>query len=367
MCIRDSCVTAVLSSPSFVFRKEEAPTRDGTPVGPFELATRLGYFLWSSTPDDVLLDLAAQGKLQDPKVLAAQVDRMLGSSKSRSLATDFAMQWLQLRKLETLSPDPRLFPDFNPELREDMASEARQFFLDALYNDSSVLVFLDADYTFLNERLAKVYGVSGVTGDSFRRVKWPDKTRGGLTGMAGVLATTSNPNRTSPVKRGKWVLEQILGTPPPPPPPGAGSLPEDVVLKPTMTMKERLEAHRGKPECATCHRAMDAMGFSLENFDPIGRWRTMDGDFPIDPVTELPDGSILDGPPALRKLLVSRKKDFVRSFAERLLTFATGRAMRPQDSCHLDTIVKTVEKDGYRFKSLIKAVVTSDPFTKKSK
>lgn len=364
--IRD-CVTAVLCSPHFLFRKEEAPVVTGEAVAPFEAASRLSFFLWSSAPDDRLLDLAAQGKLQDPKTVAEQVDRMLLSSKSQSLAEDFAMQWLQLRKLEGISPDPRLFPGFSPELREDMAEEAKAFFLDALANDASVLVFLDSDYGFLNERLAKVYGVSGISGAKFRKVKWTDPARGGLTGMAGVLATTSNPNRTSPVKRGKWVLEQILGTPPPPPPPGAGSLPEDVVLKPTMTMKERLEAHRKKPDCATCHRAMDAMGFSLENFDPIGQWRTKDGDFDIDPVTVLPDGSKLDGPRSLRKHLLSRKKDFVRSLAERLLTFATGRAMRPEDGCHLDTIVKAAEKDGYKFRSLIKAVVASDPFSKKSK
>jgi hypothetical protein len=292
---------------------------------------------------------------------------MLQSSKAKSLGTDFAMQWLQLRKLDDASPDPRLFPDFSAELRQDMAAEAQKFFLDALFNNASVLVFLDSDYTFLNERLAKVYGVEGVVGQEFRKFKWPDKSRGGLTGMAAVLATTSNPNRTSPVKRGKWVLEQLLGTPPPPPPPGAGSLPEDIELKPTMTMKERLELHRKKPECATCHRAMDAMGFSLENFDPIGRWRTRDGDFPVDPVTQLPDGTKLDGPQSLRKLLLSRKKDFVRCLAERLLTYATGRAMRPQDDCHIQTILEAAEKDDYRFRSLIQAVVASDPFLKKSK
>ncbi|MBS1721534.1 MAG: DUF1592 domain-containing protein [Armatimonadetes bacterium] len=362
------CVVAVLCSPKFLFLAEPQPTtaKVNEPLGAYEAASRLSYFLWGTMPDDALLKDAATGHLLDPKVLGDQVERMLQSSRARNLATDFASQWLTLRKLETASPAPMLFPEFNDDLRADMLMEVQSKFMDVLNNDQSILEFLDSKTTFVNERLAKVYGIPGVAGDHFRRVELQDKNRGGLVAMAGVLTVTSNPNRTSPVKRGKWILEQILGTPPPPPPPGAGSLPEDQAIKPTMTMKERLAVHRKKPECATCHTTMDAMGFSLENFDPVGRWREKDGDFPIDAEAELPTGVKVKGAAGLKKALLASKRDFVRCLAEKLLTYATGRSMRPQDSCHIDKIVATTEKQGFKFHALIQAVVHSDPFLKRT-
>lgn len=359
--IRD-CVAAVLTSPHFLFR-EESTDKNGL-LGGYEIASRLSYFLWGSMPDSILVDLASQGKLNDPQTLDAQVERMLQFAKSRNLGEDFAVQWLQLRKLENVSPDPTLFPLFDNNLRADMLAEAQNTFLEVVRSDSSVLSLLDSDSVFVNERLAGLYGLSGVTGPQFRKVK--SKERGGLLTMAGVLTVTSNPNRTSPVKRGKWVLENILGAPPPPPMPNVGILIDDTAIKPTLPMKERLAIHRKKPECATCHTTMDSIGFSLENYSPIGSWRTKDGDFPIDAKSTLPDGKQLDGIDGLRKFVLARKKDFVRCLAEKLLVYATGRGLRPQDACHITTIVEKTEKSGYKMHALIKAVVQSDPFRKKS-
>lgn len=356
------CIAATLTSPNFLFREESKPVKGG--LGSNDIASRLSYFLWASTPDDTLLQLAGQDKLTDPKVVDAQVTRMLASPKAKSLGADFAIQWLQLRKLETVSPDPTLFPEFNDDLRHDMVREAELNFNDVLQTNRSVLDLVDSKSTFLNERLAKLYGFSGVTGDTFRKVEFKDLSRGGLLGMAAVLTVTSNPNRTSPVKRGKWVLENLLGSAPPPPMPDVGILIDDTAIIPTLPMKERLQMHRKKPECSTCHLSMDAMGFSLENFDPIGRWRTKDGDFTVDSTSTLPDGKQITGSADLRKLILERKKDFVRCLAEKLLTYAIGRGLRPQDACHVTTIVQATEKDGFKMQALIKAVVMSDPFRK---
>lgn len=356
------CVTAILTSPNFLFREESV---DGQGLlGGYEMANRLSYFLWGSMPDAELFQQASSGKLNSPKALEAQVARMLQLSKIRNLADNFAVQWLQLRKLDNVSPDPSLFPEFSDALRRDMSAEAQAAFMDVVNSDRSVLDLLASDSVYVNERLAQLYGIPGITGEQLRKVS--SKERGGLLTMAGILTVTSNPNRTSPVKRGKWVLENILGAPPPPPMPNVGILIDDTAIKPTLPMKERLALHRKKPECATCHTTMDSIGFSLENYNPIGAWRTKDGDFAIDAQSTLPDGKKLKGQAGLRSFVLARKKDFVRCLAEKMLVFATGRGLRPQDSCHLTTIVNKVEKSGYKMHALIQAVVASEPFRKKS-
>ncbi len=357
------CVAATLASPNFLFRVE--PT-EGAALDGYELATRLSYFLWGSMPDSQLFSDAASGKLADPGVLAAEVDRMLQSAKGRSLAEDFAEQAFQLRKIEVASPDPRLYATFDASLRNDMLHEVDSLFMDVVNEDKSVLTLIDTDTSFLNHRLADFYGIPNVVGDQFRAVKMPDRRRGGLLGTAAFLIVTSNPNRTSPVKRGKWILENILGTPPPPPPPNVPILMDDQAIKPSLPIKERMAQHRKDPQCATCHAPMDGLGFALENYDPVGRWRTSDGQFPVDATGELPGGQKVDGPVDLKRILLDRKDDFVRSLAEKMLTYATGRGLRPQDTCHVDAILKTVKKDGYRMRTLIKAVVLSDPFRKRS-
>lgn len=360
-----TCLQAVLTSPHFLFRVEAPPgTKGDRPLSDGEIATRLSYFLWGTMPDAELSKAVQDKKLRDPKSLAAQVERMLSDSKAKNLGDDFAVQWLQLRKIENSSPDPRLFPEFNDGLRADMLREVEALFMDAVTQNRSVLSLVQTDRVFVNGRLAKLYGIQGVTGDQIREVKATDSTRGGLFGTAAFLTVSSNPNRTSPVKRGKWILEQILGTPPPSPPPDVGILPQDQAIKPTLPMKERLAQHRRDPSCANCHRAMDAMGFSLEKYDAIGRIRSKDGDLDIDSKGELPDGTVVDGIKDLQKLVLSRKRDFVRCLAEKLLTYAVGRGMRPEDGCHLDKIVKTTEASGFKMHSLIVAVVQSDPFCK---
>jgi len=363
------CVTAVMVSPHFLFRVE----LDGTPVagteavsvGGYELASRLSYFLWSSMPDAELFGLAGQGKLKDPKVLEAQVERMLKDPKARALADSFASQWLQLRKLETLSPDPKLFAGYSEQLKQDMILETKRFFLSIVMEDRSILDFIDADYTFVNAALARHYGLPAPQTGGFQRVSLAGTERGGLLTQASVLTVTSNPNRTSPVKRGKWVLEEMLGAPPPPPPPDVGVLPDDAVAITEKSIRERLEHHRRNPACATCHRSMDAIGFSMENFDAVGAWRTQDGRFPVDNRGELPDGTVFEGTKELKALLMKRKDDFTRCLAEKMLVYATGRGLRTADNCHVDEIVSTTQKEGYRMKSLIRAIVMSDAFRKR--
>lgn len=363
------CVTAVMVSPHFLFRVE----LDGTPaagteavsVGGYELASRLSYFLWSSMPDAELFGLAGQGKLEDPKVLEAQVERMLKDPKARALADSFASQWLQLRKLETLSPDPKLFAGYSEQLKQDMILETKRFFLSIVMEDRSILDFIDADYTFVNAALARHYGLPAPQTGGFQRVSLVGTERGGLLTQASVLTVTSNPNRTSPVKRGKWVLEEMLGAPPPPPPPDVGVLPDDAVAITEKSIRERLKHHRRNPACATCHRSMDAIGFSMENFDAVGAWRTQDGRFPVDNRGELPDGTVFEGTKELKALLMKRKDDFTRCLAEKMLVYATGRGLRTADNCHVDEIVSTTQKEGYRMKSLIRAIVMSDAFRKR--
>jgi hypothetical protein len=359
---------AVLVSPHFLFRVEVDP-KDGKkerPVNNYELASRLSYFLWSSMPDARLMQLAGQGKLQKPETLRAEVKRMLKDPKAHALADNFAEQWLQLRKIHTFTPNPNQFPMWNDDLRQAMVTETKKFFQAMIDEDRNIVDFLDGKFTYVNEPLAKLYGLKGVTGEEFRRVSLEGTHRGGVLTQASVLSITSNPTRTSPVKRGKWVLEQILGTPPPPPPPGVGDL-EDTEGKVIdgKTLRKRLEQHRSKPDCASCHQRMDPIGFGMENFDPIGRWRTKEDSTAIDNSGTLPDGRSFKGPNQLKKILIQDQKQFVHTLADRLLTYGLGRGLQTSDKCSVDTIVEQVGKQDNRFSALIVAVVESDPFRKR--
>jgi hypothetical protein len=356
---------AVLVSPHFLYRIEEDPKDPNTvrTINDFEFATRLSYFLWSSMPDEELFALAGKGELRKPGVLDAQVRRMLKDPKARALSENFAGQWLQLRNLSTLSPDKGYFPAWDDQLRDAMVREAEAFFEYVVRNDRSVLEFLDADYTFVNERLARHYGIPGVTGSEFQRVKLPDNRRGGVVTMASTMTLTSNPTRTSPVKRGKWILENVLGTPPPPPAPDVPELPPTGELK--GTLRQQMEQHRADPKCAVCHAKLDPLGFGLENFDAIGAWRTQDNKLAIDASGELPGGVKFNGPAELRKVLVGKADQFRSCFAEKLLTFGLGRGLEYYDKCAVDDIVRAAKADGDKFSALVLAVVKSDPFQKR--
>lgn len=365
-------VQAALISPSFLFRVElDPPTapKPGKPIvrvlNDFEIASRLSYFLWSSMPDEALFALAETGRLREPQVLQQQLARMLKDPKAKALTDNFADQWLNLRKLDAATPDSDLFPDWSDTLRQDMKAETHAFFGSVVREDRSVIEFLNAPYTFVNERLARFYGMPGISGSEFRKVALTDGKRGGILTQAALLTLTSNPNRTSPVKRGKWVLENLLGEPPPPPPPGIAPLPGDKDKVPTMTVKERLRLHRQNPDCAVCHVKMDAIGFGLENFDAVGKWRTKDGPFPVDSSENMGDGTLIAGPEGLRGYLMKRKDDFVRTLADRLLTYALGRGMEPSDKPAIDRIVAQAAKGGYRFSAVVSAVAASDPFLKR--
>jgi mono/diheme cytochrome c family protein len=353
----------ILVSPHFLFRIELDPPRakPGTayPISDYELASRLSYFLWSTMPDDELFRLAGQGKLRQN--LDSQVARMLQDPKSSAFVQNFAGQWLTLRNLPSLAPDAKLFPTFDEDLRAAMGRETELFFEAILREDRSILDFLDADFTFVNERLAKHYGIPGIHGKDFQRVKVP-AGRGGVLTQASILTLTSNPTRTSPVKRGKWVLEQILGTPPPPPPPDAGELKEDEKAQLTGSLRQRMEQHRAKASCAGCHNRMDPLGFAFENFDAIGAWRMRDGPFTIDPSGVLPDGQSFKGPTELRTILRGKKDLFARCLTEKILTYALGRGLEYYDRCAVDQIVGALASHDHRFSSLIGEVVKSEPF-----
>lgn len=355
---------AVLVSPHFLFRVERDPEgiKPQTPyrINEFELASRLSYFLWSSMPDDELFYHAQQGTLR--KNLEAQVRRMLKDGKSWALVENFAGQWLQLRNLKSLQPDPARFPNFNEELRAAMQRETELFFEAILREDRSLLDFLDADFTFVNERLANHYGIPNVQGSEFRRVKLTGVPRGGLLTQASILTLTSNPTRTSPVKRGKWILETLLGTPPPPPAPDAGLLPDDKNQKLTGTLRQRMEQHRSKPLCASCHQKMDPLGFGFENFDAIGAWRDKDGGEPIDASGELPGGQKFQGPQELKAILRSQREQFTRCLTEKLLTYALGRGTDFTDRPVIDKITRAVAAKDYKFSSLVFEIVKSDAF-----
>jgi hypothetical protein len=358
-------VAAILSSPHFIFRVEQDPDpqdEDGIrELSGYELASRLSYFLWSSMPDQRLFELAESGELKNHEVLTAEARRMLADPKSISLVDNFAGQWLQLRDVSRMTPDPELFPDFDGELQMAMRRETEIFFETMIREDRSVLEFLDADFTFVNERLARHYGISEVTGDQFQRVRLADGRRGILT-HASILMLTSNPTRTSPVKRGKWILENMLAEPPPPPPADVPVLEEG--NETLGTLREQMEQHRANESCAVCHITMDALGFGLENFDATGAWREMDGKAAIDASGELPGGRKFDGAADLMKILVDEKKDqFCKCLSGKLLTYAVGRGLGSYDRCTVKDCVTAMQKNDFRFSSLVTAIVTSDPFT----
>ncbi len=361
-----SALQAILVSPSFLFKVEEpAPLVAGQfpLLSDFELATRLSYFLWSSMPDQELLGIAAKKQLRDPAILKQQVERMIKHKNANALVTNFAGQWLTLRKLDALAPNANMFGEWNDEIRDLARRETYMFFAHILREDKSILRLLDADYSFMNNRLAKFYGIPGVEGDEFRMVSTKGRKRMGLLTHASILAVTSNPTRTSPVKRGKWVLENLLGTPPPPAPAG---VPELDKAELTGTLRQRMEQHRADAACASCHKLMDPIGLALENYDAIGRWRTMDYGQPIDPSGELPGGEKVSGPGDLIRNLGSKNADkFVRCLTEKLLVYGLGRGLEYYDRCAIDKIVAKISKDDYKFSSLLFEIVTSDPFQRK--
>ena len=357
----------ILVGPEFLFRIEADPENVAPdiayPISDLELASRLSFFLWSSIPDDQLLDLAEGGKLKDPVVLEQEVRRFLEDSRSRTLVTNFAAQWLQLRNLRAINPDQEVFPYFEENLREAFRLETELFFESLLREDRSVLELLSANYTFLNERLARHYGIPDIYGSHFRRVELETEERRGLLGKGSILAVTSYANRTSPVLRGKWVLENILGTPPPPPPPNVPELMESDQDGTALSMREAMEQHRVNPACASCHKLMDPLGFALENFDGIGTWRTTDSDTPIDPSGVLPDGTPFRGPAELQRVLLeSKSAEFVATATERLLTYALGRGVEAHDAPAVRSIIREAAPNNYRWSSLILAIVKSTPF-----
>jgi Protein of unknown function (DUF1592)/Protein of unknown function (DUF1588)/Protein of unknown function (DUF1585)/Protein of unknown function (DUF1587)/Protein of unknown function (DUF1595) len=356
---------AMLTSPHFLFRVERDPRPNGKGeisllISNFELASRLSYFLWSTMPDEELLKQAKDGTLR--KNLEAQVKRMMKDPRAHALVENFAGQWLQLRNLKNASPDPARYPAFDESLRAAMQKETELFFQAILKEDRSVLDFLDADFTFVNERLARHYGIPGVKGEAFQRVKLTGGRRGGVLTQASVLTVTSNPTRTSPVKRGKWILENILGTPPPPPPANVPELSEDKKIVEAASLRKRMEQHRANPNCATCHERMDPLGFGFENFDAVGAWRDRDGNFPIDPSGVLPGGQSFKGPAELKAILTSRRDEFSRCLIEKMLTYAVGRGMEAFDKCTIDKIAESLARNNYRFSALVIEIVKSDPF-----
>jgi len=362
----EMALSALLVNPQFLFRIE----RDSTSTPPeaayrisgVELASRLSFFLWSSAPDDELLDLAIRGDLRRPEVLEAQVRRMLADDRSRSLVSNFAGQWLYLRNLDAAIPDMRLFPDFDDNLRQSFRQETELFFESILREDRSVLDLLKSDYTFLNERLARHYGIPHVSGSRFRRVALDETShRGGLLGQGSILTVTSYATRTSPVIRGHWVLQSLVGDPPPPPPADVPAL-KDNTVNSLLSIRDRLQQHRADAACAGCHQQMDPVGFSLENYDAVGRWRQADAGQPIDATGGLDAADEFTGVSGLEQALLQRPELFVRTLTEKLLTFGLGRGIEYYDAPAVRQIVRDARKDNYRFSRLILGIVSSTPF-----
>ena len=360
---------AVLVSPKFVFRVERDPAgvTAGSPyrVSDVDLASRLSFFLWSSIPDEELLDLATKGQLSKPAVLDAQVGRMLADPRSQALVDNFAGQWLHIRNLRNTTPDKNDFPDFDDNLRQAFERELELFVGSVITEDRSVLDLMTADYTFVNERLAKHYHIPNVYGPDFRRVSLKQDARRGLLGKGGVLTLTSHADRTSPVVRGKWILDNLLGTPPPPAPAVVPPFPEEVPGVPS-TVRGRMEQHRSNPACAGCHKVMDPLGLALENFDAVGAWRTRESGIAIDASGELTDGTKIDGVPALRDALVRRPDVLVGTMTEKLMTYGLGRTLEYQDMPAVRAIVRSSARDNYRFSSLVRGIVSSTPFQMRS-
>ncbi len=378
-----AAIEAILVSPAFLFRTEPAvapnpsvrpataarpaarsaaPTEPAPqPVTPIELASRLSYFLWSSVPDEELLRAAENGSLRQPAVLIAQTRRMLADEKSKRLAENFGGQWLETRRLESVKPDAQRFPQFDDYLRFSMRRESELFFDNLIREDRPILDFLNAKYAFLNERMARFYGIRDITGSEFRKVDLTDTPRSGVLTQAAVLTVSSYPSRTSPVLRGKWILSNLLNTPPAPPPPGVPNLDEAATGK-FLSLRSQMEAHRTNPVCAGCHGVMDPLGFGLENFSAIGEWRVRDGAFPIDASGKLPDGRVFDGPAGLSSILAAKPEEFARCFTEKLLIYALGRGLESSDRAAVDGIVARAAHDGYRFGTIVNEIVASAPF-----
>ncbi|MEK0426244.1 MAG: hypothetical protein RJB11_2335 [Planctomycetota bacterium] len=374
---------AVLCSPKFLFRVELDDQPANTQLrklDPFAVASRLSYFLWSSMPDDALLDSAENGTLEQE--LPTHIARMLADPRSSALVQSFSTQWLQIQRLESFAVDTQMFPSFNAKLKSAMLRETELFFESILKENRSVLELIDSDYTFLNEPLAKHYGISDtvgnwigqsaskpdgkpIQGESFQRVSLQDRNRGGLITQASVLAVTSNPTRTSPVKRGRWILEQFLGAPPPPPPPNVPELPSKAEDVSTASLRKRMEVHRQNPACANCHAKMDPIGFALENYDAVGAFRTKDGSFDIDASGEFADGSKFAGPGDLKAILLAKREDFIRCLTEKMLTYALGRGIEYYDRPTIEKIVGAMPGQEYKIQSLIREIVLSEPFLKR--
>ena len=363
----EKALAAMLTSPDFLFRLEQDPPGAARGavyrISDFDLASRLSFFLWSSIPDDDLLALAEKGKLREPSVLERQVRRMLGDSRSEALVSNFAGQWLQLRNLATVKPDPQAFPEFDESLRRAFRQETEMLFASVLREDRSVLDLLGANYTFLNQRLAEHYGIPEIYGSQFRRVTLADSNRGGLLGQGSILTVTSYPNRTSVVQRGRWVLDNLLGAPPPPPPADVPELKPHAENGRPLTMREQMEQHRANAVCAACHAKMDPIGFALENYDAVGKWQTRDAGSPIDASGRLPDGTRFEGPAGLKQLLLTRyRDDFVATVTEKLLTYALGRGLEHYDEPAVRSILRQSAAGDFRLSALINGIVSSTPF-----
>lgn len=365
---------SILVSPKFLFRVEREPEghKAGTPypVSDFDLASRLSFFLWSSLPDDELIELAEAGRLSDPTVLEQQATRMLADPRSHAFIENFGGQWLYLRNLRTAAPDPTLFPDFDDNLRNAFRHETELFFADQLQSDNSVLDMLRADYTFVNQRLATHYDIPNVYGNHFRRITYADDRRAGLLGQGSLLTVTSYPHRTSPVVRGKWLLENLLGAPPPPPPPDVPGFPERGEDNETATVRERLEQHRANPVCAACHAPMDPLGFALENFNAVGQWRTMDdqaNNAPIESSGVLPNGTEFASIAEFRDALLSEPwaGQYVANLVSKMLTYALGRGVEYYDKPAVRAIMSDAEASDYRWSSIVAGVIKSAPFRMK--
>jgi mono/diheme cytochrome c family protein len=376
----EQALRLVLASPKFLFRVETPPAAPGSVSGStsgsaqpggvarvsdLELASRLSFFLWSSIPDEELLKVAGQGRLDKPAVLQAQVERMLKDPRSRALVDNFAAQWLRLRNLRSVTPIARDFPNFDNELREAFRIETELFFESIIRDDRSVVDLLNADYTYVNERLARHYGIPNVYGSHFRRVTVQQEARRGLLGHGSILTVTSYPNRTSPVLRGKWVLENILGTPPPAPPADVPDLEDNHPGEQAQSLRARLEAHRRSPNCASCHRVMDPLGFALENFDGLGQWREKEPGGAIDPRGQLADGTPIDGPVALRKAVLERREMFVRTLTEKLMTYGLGRGLELDDRPLVREVARHAAARDYRWSAIVLGIVRSAPFQMK--
>jgi hypothetical protein len=357
----------VLVDPEFLFRIEREPA-GGAAAGAYRLsdvetASRLSFFLWSTVPDDELLEVAARGKLKDPATLEHQVRRMLADRRSIALVSNFAAQWLYLRNMRAVAPDALQFPEFDDDLRDAFEKETELFLDSQLREDKSVIDLLTANYSYLNERLARHYRVPNVYGSHFRRVTFDNPARGGLLGQGSILTVTSYATRTSPVLRGKWLLDNVLGAPPPPPPPDVPALTDNDAARNSLSVRERMEQHRKNPVCASCHARMDPLGFALENFDAIGKWRdNEDNGQAIDPSGTMADGSTFRGPLELRRVLLEKREQFAMTIVEKLLTYSLGRGLEFSDQPTIRAIMRAAREQDYRWSAIVLAIVNSAPF-----